>query len=587
LAGQVISAAGQETGLKFLRQANAELSVQQKAWQDAGYSVAEVNALSYAYSDNLRKSTEETYGFGAAATKANRAAAAAVKALNAEYEDLKSKVAGVIDSAFSDTAGVNPDDILPRQDSISEDARRLADVAVNGFASPWADYLANKFPDTIGAAFANGGDVKQTAAQLLKDFQDGLRPELLDKNRAKELVKRDIIGEQNMKALTDEIAKELASEMGISVAQAQQAAVSALGGGATGVGAATPDSKQVPIVPVIDTSQLPTTPIAISGTITKITASITSEDAQSVSTIISGKLSVTVTPKLGEISSAEIQTFKETLTARLNEQRGTTLELGKIYSGGSLLTIKPTIDTSGITKDSLIPVGVKDTPIPLLGSVTEVSLSPTVTVPDVTLVGTITYVYAAVTSENASAISTDISSKLVISTTPTLNDVPSDVIQTFKENLTARLNEQRGTTLELGKIYDTNAGDLLAITPTIDTTGVDVSTPLAYLEQELAPIVTPYINYLGILPEELTAAGTHIASGIADGIAKYNLGNAIITELNKAQLAMRNAGITNGQNWGAGFNSGATEYITSIVSTVVTLALAQMTKNTTRTGAQG
>jgi hypothetical protein len=99
---------------------------------------------------------------------------------------------------------------------VSEDARRLADVAVNGFASPWADYLSNKFPDTIGAAFSSGGDIKQTAAQLLKDFQDGLRPELLDKEKAKDIVRRAIVGEKNLKSLTDEIAKELAGELGVS-----------------------------------------------------------------------------------------------------------------------------------------------------------------------------------------------------------------------------------------------------------------------------------------------------------------------------------------------------------------------------------
>jgi hypothetical protein len=149
IAGQVIGAAGQEEGLKFLRQSTVALSEQQQAWQDAGYSVAEVNALSIAYNDSLRKTTETTYGYGAAAVKVNKAAAAAVKAVNAEYEDLKSKVSGVLSGALSDVGGVDVNSILPRQDSVSEDARRLADVAVNGFASPWADYLSNKFPVTF------------------------------------------------------------------------------------------------------------------------------------------------------------------------------------------------------------------------------------------------------------------------------------------------------------------------------------------------------------------------------------------------------------------------------------------------------
>lgn len=52
-------------------------------------------------------------------------------------------------------------------------------------------------------------------AQLLKDFQDGLRPELLDKEKAKDLVRRGLLGEKNLKSLTDEIAKELAGELGV------------------------------------------------------------------------------------------------------------------------------------------------------------------------------------------------------------------------------------------------------------------------------------------------------------------------------------------------------------------------------------
>ena len=87
-----------------------------------------------------------------------------------------------------------------------------------------------------------------------------MRPELLDKEKAKDLVRRAIVGEKNLKSLTDEIAKELAGELGISVAQAQAAAVQALGGGgATGGVSGATAPKQVPIIPTIDTSKLPLT----------------------------------------------------------------------------------------------------------------------------------------------------------------------------------------------------------------------------------------------------------------------------------------------------------------------------------------
>jgi hypothetical protein len=132
------------------------------------------------------------------------------------FEDLKGKVAGVLSGALSLDVGVDTEAILGREDAINEDARRLADVAVNGFASPWAQYLKDKFPDTIGAAF-DGADPKKAAAQLLRDFEDGLRPELLDKDKAKERVRRALVGEENMAQLAAEIAAELSAEFGGSI----------------------------------------------------------------------------------------------------------------------------------------------------------------------------------------------------------------------------------------------------------------------------------------------------------------------------------------------------------------------------------
>jgi hypothetical protein len=132
------------------------------------------------------------------------------------FEDLKGKVAGVLSGALSLDVGVDTEAILGREDAINEDARRLADVAVNGFNSPWAQYLKDKFPDTIGAAF-DGADPKQAAAQLLRDFEDGLRPELLDKDKAKERVRRALVGEENMAQLAAEIAAELSAEFGGSI----------------------------------------------------------------------------------------------------------------------------------------------------------------------------------------------------------------------------------------------------------------------------------------------------------------------------------------------------------------------------------
>ena len=52
----------------------------------------------------------------------------------------------------------------------------------------------------FGEAF-EGGDIKTKAAQLLKDFEDGLNPQLIDKDKAKERVKRMILGDASMAEL--------------------------------------------------------------------------------------------------------------------------------------------------------------------------------------------------------------------------------------------------------------------------------------------------------------------------------------------------------------------------------------------------
>lgn len=151
-----------------------------------------------------------------------------------QFDDLRSKVEGVLSGALTLDVGVNPDDILPREDAINENARRLADVAVKGFDSPWFDYFKNNFPALFQEYFAGAADgdgVKMQAAQLLRNFEEGLQPELLDKEKAKERVRRILLGEQSMAALAQEIAAELSAEFGnsISLGKIQATAGAALG----------------------------------------------------------------------------------------------------------------------------------------------------------------------------------------------------------------------------------------------------------------------------------------------------------------------------------------------------------------------
>lgn len=136
-------------------------------------------------------------------------------------------------------SGIDVGSLLPREDAVEEPARRLADIAVRGFESPWTEYIKTTFPE-IWEQLQSSGDPKGAAASILRDFEAGLRPELLDKGKAKELVKRALLGDANMSALASEIAAELSAEMGISLESAQSAAQSVLGGGtgSSGVGTA-------------------------------------------------------------------------------------------------------------------------------------------------------------------------------------------------------------------------------------------------------------------------------------------------------------------------------------------------------------
>nr|HMT20462.1 hypothetical protein [Promineifilum sp.] len=181
---------------------------------------------------------------------AERSAKKAASEIEQAFEKLKGTVSGVLSESLNVDVGVDvnallkdgvkvpegaqpkPEDfLLPREDDVNEAARRLADVAVNGWKSPWIEYLQTAFPELLGDAFAPGQDIRKNAALLLRDFEAGLQPELLDKDKAKERVKRILLGEANMAQLAQEIAAELSAEFGgsISLGKIQATAQAALG----------------------------------------------------------------------------------------------------------------------------------------------------------------------------------------------------------------------------------------------------------------------------------------------------------------------------------------------------------------------
>ena len=104
--------------------------------------------------------------------------------------------------------------LLPREDDVAENARRLADIAVNGFKNQnWLPEFKAEVPD-IFKQLEESSDPQGTAARLMKKFQAGLVPELIDKEAAKERVRQMILGDAKMDELAQEIAEELSAELG-------------------------------------------------------------------------------------------------------------------------------------------------------------------------------------------------------------------------------------------------------------------------------------------------------------------------------------------------------------------------------------
>jgi hypothetical protein len=183
---------------------------------DGSQAIDEADAAAKRYARTLSSDT----------TKAARDAERA-------FSDLKGKVSSVLSDALGDIGGVNPDEILGglglREDAIAENARRLADIAANGFKDQdWLGEFAAEVPD-IFKALQEAGDPRAAAAQMLKEFQQGFRPELLDKDLLKESVKEMILSEQAKEQLAAELAQELAGELGTTVPDALATAREALG----------------------------------------------------------------------------------------------------------------------------------------------------------------------------------------------------------------------------------------------------------------------------------------------------------------------------------------------------------------------
>lgn len=229
---------GGDAGLARQKAVSDELARQRDLWYDQGYTTKQiVEVLQPAYIANLNEAERATYRVQTGTVGISDAAREA----QSQFDELKGRVQGVLSGALNVDVGVNPDNFLPRQDAVNENARRLADIMVNGFKDQsWLEEFKREVPD-VYRALVESGDPQGAAAQMFRDFQDGLRPDLLDKGKAKELVRRAILGDQTKEAWAAEIAAELSAELGAAAPANMEALAKQVLGGTGGLVAGTID----------------------------------------------------------------------------------------------------------------------------------------------------------------------------------------------------------------------------------------------------------------------------------------------------------------------------------------------------------
>src|SRR5690606_21785964 len=139
----------------------------------------------------IMKATDSAAAFGNALQEAidvgtGGGGGGGISSAGDQFDDLRSKVQGIIDQSTTLDVGLNPADFLPREDAINENARRLAAIMRDGIGNQeWLDEFKTEVPG-IFDEIAGSGDPRAAAARILQEFQAGLRPELLDKQQIKD-----------------------------------------------------------------------------------------------------------------------------------------------------------------------------------------------------------------------------------------------------------------------------------------------------------------------------------------------------------------------------------------------------------------
>lgn len=490
---------------------------------------------------------------------------AGAASISKEYSKLTSIVSGVLGRAIEEgTAGQDPSDFLPREQSVSENARRLADIMVNGFkGQDWLGEFKAEVPG-IFKELEESGDPRGTAARILKDFQDGLRPELLNKDRAKELVKHALIGDQKTKALVDEISAELAKEMGISLGTVQEAATKALGGGGSGGGSAS--EKEMKFNTVVDTTALDAAKALIASPDSGWSVVVVPEI--DVSAIDYANARTYIQESLGISLSASIDPAKT----------NTTLAAQLIVSQmNPLLQLTPHLVTTGMNFDSIRTKIVEALPL---------MLTPFIETDKMNLEAPKTYITEALSVHIVPWINTNlanideartfITESMPLVLTPFIN-TDSEQISSARTKMTESfaLSVTPFVAVDLAQLETAattmTEGMPVIVTPMIKIdmqalklrgllmtdmllSGMSVTEGIANVAQ---PILMAIGEQFGNEYESFSLLGASVSAGILSGVAGANLGLAIATTLSTSLSdnadSFINSGKSSGGKWGGGF----------------------------------
>lgn len=150
---------------------------------------------------------------------ATRAADNIGSAVSGIGDQINSALDGVIEGILSPTTGgLVPDDImeslLGREDAVDENARRLADVAVNGFKSPWVEGLRDLklIPEEV---FAEGeAAVRRFAAEGVRKHTEGLTNDFYSVDAAVQQVIEKLQANQARAGFLDQVREQVKAVAG-------------------------------------------------------------------------------------------------------------------------------------------------------------------------------------------------------------------------------------------------------------------------------------------------------------------------------------------------------------------------------------